>query len=208
VALDAIGHWIELALVVNMARDMTSSALVPLVVFAAYATGGLIAFPITVLVIMTAIVFGPLAGGVYAFGGALVHAAAAYWLGRLLGRHTVRRVAGFQLNRITRRLARKGIGAVAVIRLLPVASFWKVNIVAGASYTRWREFVIGTAIGVMPAIALTVTFVDRAAAAINDPGAGTFAQLAAVTAILIAGATYIWRPFGRPPAGSGGQSSS
>ena len=45
---------------------------------------------------------------VYAFAGALLSAAVTYWIGRRVGRHAVRRLAGTRLNRITRRLAKKG----------------------------------------------------------------------------------------------------
>ena len=193
----ALSDWIALGSFVNTARGMADSHWAAFVVFAAYAFGALVAFPITVLVVVTGILFGPVLGGMYAFGGAMLNAVVAYWLGRGLGRHTVRRLAGYRLNRITRRLARKGVLAVALIRLLPVASFWKVNVVAGASYIRWREFLIGTGIGIAPGIALTVIFLDRADAAINHPRTDTVALLATFTAILVGTASYVWHRFGR-----------
>ena len=193
-------EWLQLGASVSAARSAAGSPLAALGVLAAYAVGGLVAFPITVLVIATAIVFGPWLGGVYAFAGALLSAAVAYWVGRRLGRHTVRRLAGSRLNRITRRLARKGAMAIALIRVLPVASYWKVNAVAGASYIRLREFMIGTALGIAPGVALTVIFVDRAVAAINDPGPGTLALLAAVASLLVGSAVFVWRRFGRDDA--------
>lgn len=192
-----LGGWIALGSLVSLARGMAESPLAAFAVLAVYAIGGLIAFPITVLVVATGIVFGPLLGGIYAFCATLLNAAVTYWVGQRLGRHTVRRLAGSRLNRITRRLARQGVIAVALIRLLPIASFWKVNVVAGATYIRWRQFLIGTAVGIAPGIALTVIFVDRADAAINHPGPGTFALLAAVTAILVGSALFVWRRFGR-----------
>jgi phospholipase D1/2 len=192
--------WIAPGSLVSEARAMADSHFAAFAVLTAYALAGLVAFPITVLVVMTGIVFGPLVGGLYAFGGAMLNAAVTYWAGRRVGRHTVRRVAGYRLNRITRRLARQGVVAIALLRLLPVASFWKVNLVAGASYIRWREFMIGTAIGIAPGVALTVIFLDRADAAINHPGPGTFALLAAFAAILVASWVYVWRRFGRGAA--------
>jgi phospholipase D1/2 len=188
--------WISLDSLVRMSRDIADSPLAAFVVLAVYVMGGLLVLPITVLVILTAVVFGPFLGGVYALGGALLSAAATYRVGRRLGRDTVRRLAGSRLNPITHRLAKKGIFAIAVARLLPIAPFSIVNAVAGASRVPLSEFLLGTAIGMAPGIALTVVFVDRVSAAITRPGPATFTALAAVTALLVGGAAFIWRRFG------------
>ena len=86
--------------------------------------------------------------------------------------------------------------AIAIIRLLPVAPFSVVNAVIGASHIRFKDFLIGTAIGMAPGIAITVIFVDRITAAVTDPGPRTYAALAALAALLIGVAVYVRRRFG------------
>lgn len=189
--------WIELGPIVETMRAFATWHWAAAATMGLYVVGNLLGFPVTVLVVLTALVFGPLFGGIFAFGGALLSAGVMYALGKRLGRHVVRRLAGYKLNRITRRLARKGILAVALIRLLPVASFPKTNLVAGASYIRWRDFWLGTVLGIAPRIALTVVFVDRVQAVIASPGLDTLAGLAVVTAVLIGGGLLVWRLFGR-----------
>ena len=71
------------------------------------------------------------------------------------------------------------------MRLLPVAPFSVVNVVAGASHIRWSDFLLGTLIGLLPGVATMSFFVDRAVAAIRDPGAGTFVLLAAAVALIV-----------------------
>ena len=171
--------------------------MAPLAVLAGYVVAGLLLIPVTALIVATGVVFGPLLGGVYALSGALLSAAVTYSIGRRLGRNTVRRLAGPRLNRITRRLARKGVMAIAVVRLLPIAPFSVVNAVVGASHIPLRDFLIGTAVGMAPGIAMTVIFVDRITAAVTDPGVGTFATLAALAAVLVGAALYVRRRFGR-----------
>jgi uncharacterized membrane protein YdjX (TVP38/TMEM64 family) len=112
----------------------------------------------------------------------------------------VRAIAGNRLNRITRRLTRQGVLALATVRLLPLASFPVVNLVAGASRLRLREFLVSTALGIAPAIALTAAFLDRAEAASKDPGLWTLGSLATVTGLLVAGTLFVWRRFAREPA--------
>jgi phospholipase D1/2 len=191
---------VALEALVERARSFEHWSIAPIVVLATYVVAGLLVVPVTALIIATGIVFGPLFGGIYAFAGALSSAAVTYWLGRKLGRDAVRRLAGSRLNRITRRFATRGLMAIAVVRLLPIAPFSVVNAVAGASRIRARDFFIGTAIGMAPGIAMTVVFVDRVTAAITDPGIGTLAMLAAFTGVVIGMALYVHRRFAAPNA--------
>jgi uncharacterized membrane protein YdjX (TVP38/TMEM64 family) len=183
---------------VRGARSVAHSPAAVLAAFALYGVGGLIGFPISALVVVTGMVFGPLWGVLYAFAGAMLHAAATYGLGRYLGRHTVRRLAGFRLNRITRRLARRGVVAVAAIRLLPIASYARISLVAGASHVRFGEFMTGTGIGVALWIVLTIAFVDRLGAALNHPDPVNFVSLAVVAVTMFVAMLFVRRRFGDP----------
>jgi phospholipase D1/2 len=192
-------EFVSLAALVRIAQSLQESPIAPLAVLAAYVVAGLLVIPITVMIIATGIVFGPIVGAIYALCGAILSAAVTYTLGKRIGRNSVRRLAGSRLNRITRRLARKGVMAIAAVRLLPIAPFTVVNAVAGASQIRMRDFLIGTAIGLTPGIILTVVFVDRVAAAVTDPRVGTIALVAVCALVLLAAALYVHRRFRSPP---------
>jgi phospholipase D1/2 len=191
--------WFAFGTLVNAARELADAPGAVLVALGAYVVAGVLPFPITVLVVATIIVFGPLAGGAYAFAGALLNAVAMFWLGWRLPRDTVRLIAGDRLNRITRRLTRQGLLALAIMRLVPITSFSVVNLVAGASRLRLRNFLVSTALGIAPAIALTAAFLDRAEAAIVDPRFGTVVSVTALAGLLIAGTVFVWRQFGNEP---------
>jgi uncharacterized membrane protein YdjX (TVP38/TMEM64 family) len=118
---------------------------------------------------------------------------ATYGIGHWLGRDTVRRLLGARVNRLSQRIAARGIVAMMVIRMLPVAPFSVVNVIAGASHIRFRDFAIGTLFGMLPGIAMTVTFVHHLAEAVRRPSAGTVAVLAAVAAIIFATALVLRR---------------
>lgn len=130
---------------------------------------GLVMFPITLLIIVTVLAFGPLIGFSCAFAGALGCALAGYGLGTYLGRNTVRRVAGGRLNRISMRLGKQGMLAVVLFRVVPIAPFTVINLVAGASHIRLKDFVLGTVIGMWPGIAAITLFTDRIRAMLDDP---------------------------------------
>jgi phospholipase D1/2 len=185
---------------VRIAQSLQDSPFTPLAVLAAYVIAGLLVIPITVMIVATGVVFGPLVGAIYALCGAILSAAVTYSLGRRIGRNTVRRLAGSRLNRITRRLAKKGVLAIAAVRLLPIAPFTVINAVAGASQIRMRDFLIGTAIGLSPGIIVTVIFVDRIAEAVTDPRIGTIAVVVVFALVLLAVALYVHRRFRSRPA--------
>lgn len=190
---------------VRTLREMAHASGATAIVLAIYAAGGLLPLPITVLVIATGIVFGAWPAILYAFVGTLLNAFVSYQCGRWLGRDTIRHFAGSPLNTITARLARKGVWAIASLRVLPVASFWRVNIVAGASRVRQREFMLGTAIGAAPAIVVTVLFIDAFRALIRDPDLLTLAMTVPLAALLMTSAVFASRidnAEGAPGAGN------
>ncbi len=188
----SLGAWVQFDDLVRYAAWMDAQPLAPVMVALAYLLGGLLVFPVTVLIAVTTLVFGPLEGSLYALGGALASAATVYALGRRLGRDTVRRLAGKSLNELSRRLARRGLLAILLVRLVPVAPFSVINAVAGASHIGWRDFLLGTTLGLAPGIVMTAAFVDRAVAAVRDPGPTTFGLLGLV-ALLVVGAAWLIR---------------
>ncbi|WP_454622467.1 TVP38/TMEM64 family protein [Bradyrhizobium cenepequi] len=169
----------------------------PLVIIAIYATSGLVLVPISALVVGTAIVLDAVSAFALALIGTVLNCVITYALGRALSRDAARWLAGSQLNAITRRLSKEGTLAVVVTRLLPVASFSKVNVAAGASHFPLRSFLLGTLVGMTPGIALTVAFIDRVKATIVDGDVAGYAGLVIVAGIALAFALVVWRSVGR-----------
>jgi len=182
-------EWLAFDRLIELGMALREHPWAPLAVLLAFLAGGLVAFPLLVLIAATALVFGPVTGPVYALAGATASAALTFAIGRKLGRETVRKLAGQRVNDLSRRLAKRGLIAVAFVRMVPVAPFTVVNVVAGASHIRWSDFMLGTLIGLLPGVATITFFVDRAIAAVRHPGAGTFALLVLAVALIFA---LIW----------------
>lgn len=196
IALGAAWRWtplaqrVDLETIVHWAFSIRDIQSAPFWVLAAYLLGSLVAFPITLLVGATAIVFDPILGITYALGGCLSSAALSYTLGHLLGRKTVRRVAGRRLNQVSKKLASHGILSVFLIRFLPVAPYSIVNMVAGASHIRFRDFMAGTALGMSPGIITVSVLSDSIEKMLKDPRIENFLVLATVA--VVAGAALYW----------------
>ncbi|MBE9604002.1 VTT domain-containing protein [Acetobacteraceae bacterium H6797] len=155
----------------------------PLIALGFFLFLGLIAFPVNVLIAGTAIAFGIWPGLLYAAAGCMVSALATYALGRRVGPKLLRRMLGPRMNRIGRGIERNGIMAVTIVRLMPVAPFTLVNLVAGAMKIRFLDYTLGTALGLAPGLVLMAAVGDRLPAMFNDPSRN---DVLGFTAIVIA----------------------
>jgi len=180
--------------------SVKASGFAPLAVVAAYVVASLVALPITLLILATAFVFGPVESFLYALGGSTLGAAAGFWLGHALGRGAVRQLAGRRLNSLSRLLAQRGVLAMLTVRLLPVAPFTLVNLVAGASHLRARDFLLGTLLGMAPGIAAIVFFSDRLAAAVFEPTTGNLLWFAAAAILVVSASLALHRWLARRAA--------
>jgi phosphatidylserine/phosphatidylglycerophosphate/cardiolipin synthase-like enzyme/uncharacterized membrane protein YdjX (TVP38/TMEM64 family) len=157
---------------------------VPLVLLA-FVAGSIVSFPILVMIGATVIALGPVLGFVVAAVGALLAATVTFALGHLIGRKVLHRWFGAKAQRLESALEGRGIIAVALIRKVPVAPFTIVNMLVGASGSvPYHEFIIGTAIGMLPGIATFAVVGDRAMEVWRDPTPLNIA--------LIGGAVVVW----------------
>jgi uncharacterized membrane protein YdjX (TVP38/TMEM64 family) len=123
-------------------------------VAAAFCLLALLGAPQFLLVAGTAAVFGPVVGFAYSFVGNMLACLLGFWIGKGLGSGALRKMGGPGLERFMARLERHDILACALIRLVPTAPFMIVNMALGATSIRLVPFIIGTAIGSAPKIAL------------------------------------------------------
>jgi uncharacterized membrane protein YdjX (TVP38/TMEM64 family) len=158
------------------------AALAVILIFVAL---GLVMFPVTVLIAVTAAVFGVWPGVLYAGLGALASATVTYAIGRWLGPRGLRQYFGPRLNLITRSFARKGIPTMTMVRLVPVAPFSIVNLAAGAICIPALDYILGTALGLLPGLAIMSALGDRAVSMIQQPSLGGVAALVALLAAAV-----------------------
>lgn len=113
----------------------------------------LVVFPVLVLVFLCGVVFGPWLGTAHAMIGCIASALLPFAIGRRLGQDVVRRHGGRLVQTLQKALDRKGIVAMFVVRKIP-APYTLVNLVCGASKVSWRDFLLGTLLGMGPGIVL------------------------------------------------------
>jgi uncharacterized membrane protein YdjX (TVP38/TMEM64 family) len=124
------------------------------IAIAAFAVLAFVGAPQFVLIAAAVVVFGPITGSIYSWVGTMVSAIAGFWIGRVLGAGAVQGLVGGRAARLLAGLGRNGFWASLLVRLVPSAPFLVVNMVAGVTPMTFVDFLLGTAAGVLPKIAL------------------------------------------------------
>ena len=139
----------------------------PLAFMAIMIGGFFLPGPQVLLVAVGGMLFGSLWGFVYSWAAAVIGTGAAFLLVRYTAQGWAQRALRDRFPRLRaldRRLEQHGIAMVALLRLLlflaPPLS-WAL----GASRVRTTEYVLGTAVGILPMRVLVVLLADRVAAA-------------------------------------------
>lgn len=169
----------------------------PVAVLAAFVIGGFVVFPVTILIALTAITFGPWHGFAYAVAGSLLSAGLTYQAGRKGSRRWLRGLMGPRIEKVSRRLGKQGVLSVMILRLVPVAPFTFVNLVAGATHIRFRDFLIGTVLGMTPGIVIMTALGDRLRQLWQDPSWIQIGLLGAVVVFWFAVSLAVQRAVSR-----------
>jgi phospholipase D1/2 len=187
--LAAIWRWTPMSALLDVeraaafARGLAGHRAAPVLVLVGYILGGLVLFPITVLLGATALVFSPPLSIVYCLVGTLASAAVTFEIGRLAKWRRMGWLQGPRMRRISVQLRRRGTVAIVAARLLPIGSFSLINVTAGAFGVRFRDFMLGNVIGVLPGVLALTLLADRLGDTLRHPHPRNIALLIALAAV-------------------------
>jgi len=196
-ALAAAWRWTPLGGALErfgaFAEAVRGHPLAPLLVVLAYVVGGFLVVPLSALMVATVATFGPWPGAAYTLVGAVASAAALYGVGRALGRGTVERLLAGRARRIAKRVAGRGVLAVALLRNLPIAPYSVVNLALGASPVGFGSLVLGTALGLLPGVVALAVVGESVIRAVRHPSVGSIALVLAGVAVVTVAAGLLGR---------------
>lgn len=121
----------------------------------AFAALAFVGVPQIMLIAAAVVAFGPVNGCLYSWIGTMASSLVGFYLGRLAGAKALERFSGAGVARFVSLIARNGLFASFIVRLVPSAPFIVVNMAAGVTPMRVIDFVLGTALGIVPKIVLT-----------------------------------------------------
>lgn len=164
-----LNEWLNVDTLQAFAKQIKAYPFAPIIVLAIFTLASVLAFPVTLLIITIGLTFGPLWGTMYAIIGSLLSALTAYSIGRFLRKRTLKKLGGASVNTLVNRLASHGILTIITVRIIPVAPFTVINLIAGSVHIKLRDFIIGTVIGMLPAILAITVFADSLLETIKNP---------------------------------------
>ena len=134
-----------------------NSSWSPLIIIGVYIIAGIFFFSVMALNLVTAIVFGPLYGFLYACLGSMASAAAGYGAGRLAGDKFSKWFKPV-LEKIKSYSDRGGVIGMTMVRMVPIAPFTAVNITFGMAQAGFAAYLLSTLLGLLPGITAKALF--------------------------------------------------
>ncbi len=150
-------------------NQFAGSAWMPLLIPLCFVLGGFIMFPVTVMIAVTGLLLDPVQAFIFALAGSVSSAVITYGAGHYAGRDIMRNLLGITINKLSRKLAKRGVLSVAALRMLPIAPFTVINLVAGASHIRFGDYILGTLLGMGPGILIMTLLGHQIGAVLSDP---------------------------------------
>ena len=200
-ALTALWRWSPLAhtvspdTVIGWAKDFGSRWWAPIVLMLSYTPACLVMLPRPLITLAAVIAFGPWLGFLYSLTGIVFSSIVTYYIGRRMRRDSVRRLAGPRLDRMIEVLKKRGLLAMTLLRLVPLAPFAVESIVAGAIHMRLWHVAVGTAIGLLPGTLATTIFGDAIETALTGTGDVNWWLVGGAVGLLAGGIVAVKRWF-------------
>ncbi|MDP3594258.1 TVP38/TMEM64 family protein [Phenylobacterium sp.] len=152
----------------------------------AFAVLAFVGVPQFVLIAAAVVAFGAWTGFAYSWIGTMVSSLVGFYLGRAAGARALKTLSGESMQRFMDLVGRNGFLASLIVRLVPSAPFIVVNMAAGVTPMRLRDFAAGTAIGIIPKIVLTAFAGASIVQVLKGEGQRHILGLAVIAAIWIA----------------------
>lgn len=130
-----------------------------LVLIFAKIIGALILFPGTPLTLLAGATFGVVKGSIVSLIGNILGATLAFFVSRyLLQKYVIKNILSKypRIEEYEKRFATHGFETVVLLRLIPLFPFNALNYLLGVTHVRTKDYILGTAVGIIPG---TIAFV-------------------------------------------------
>jgi uncharacterized membrane protein YdjX (TVP38/TMEM64 family) len=158
-----IGSYFSKEYIESTLNSLGSFAPVGFILFYGLATT--FGVPGTILTIIGGVVFGSYLGTLLIVIGATLGASGAFFVSRFLARDFINEMFGKAdwFNKFDEGIKANGLYFVLFIRLVPVFPFNGINFASGLTKVKFRDYFIGTAIGIIPASFIFANAASKAA---------------------------------------------
>jgi uncharacterized membrane protein YdjX (TVP38/TMEM64 family) len=183
--LTPLGDLIQPTRLAAQLESFGRSGWGPFAMLLIYVIGGFTMVPLLAMLTATALIFEPITAIAVCLAGALLNASSIYFAGATLIRERAERSFGAAIARVRNALQSRGVIAVAMIRMAPVAPFSLVNIAAGSIGIPFRDYLLGTFLGLAPGTVLICVFGHELKDLLSNPSPGRIIAVVAIAAAWI-----------------------
>ncbi|WKZ19501.1 MAG: TVP38/TMEM64 family protein [Candidatus Jettenia sp. CY-1] len=125
-----------------------------------YGVGCTVAIPGSLLTLLGGMVFGVVWGTMYNLIAANLGATFAFLMARYFGRDFVAKLMKGKVEKYEKKIAGHGFRFIFTLRLIPIIPFNGLNIGAGLSGIKYRDYLLGSALGMIPGTFIYTYFAD------------------------------------------------
>lgn len=162
----------------------------PLLYVGLYVVATLLILPSTALNLAGGAVFGPWLGTLWTSVAALIAAVVAFVVARTIGRNWfAQRLAG-RWQTLDAEIRLGGLFYMFAVRLLPILPYGFVNFAAGLTAVKFKDYLLGTALGTVPGILPFVLLGSSGLTAVTTGNLLPLLVSLALIGLLVAGATW------------------
>ncbi|EOD00592.1 TVP38/TMEM64 family protein [Caldisalinibacter kiritimatiensis] len=125
--------------------------------------------PISWMVATSAILFGFKWGLIYSISGAIISSILSFFLGRIFKKDfrefIMRRIRvkdwNIDINSVSYEMQKSGFKYVLLLRNIPMMPFTLVNYIAGFTSVKFKDYIIGSFLGMIPGMAIAIYLFSR-----------------------------------------------
>jgi len=141
--------------------------------------------PQWMLITGTVLAFGPWQGGSLAWIGSMAAAILGFGIGHVLGAERLQKIDAELIRKLSAAVRKNGFITSLVVRLVPTGPAILVNLAAGVSRMKFRHFLGGTAIGIIPKIVVVALISQGFMSGLSGSWMSVFFAALAGAAILL-----------------------
>lgn len=181
-----LAHYLTPQALGVFARMLRESTWAPIFLMSSFVLAAFVMFPLPLLILLSVLAFGPVAGLSYGMSGAAAAVVATYCAGRMLRYETLRSILGERLDQARDLFHGHTIVAAFAVSTVPVPPFGVQGIIAGVMRVSFWQYASGTLLAMLPGAVLAAVFGAEIARGVENQSA--FSWLAVGLALLGFGA--------------------
>ena len=131
--------------------------MTPFLFLIAYILRSLVFFPSSIMAILSVIIFGPAWGLIYSFIGETLTSVSSYFAGKALTEDNWlhRKIEKYKISKYMKNNEKTSSFS---LRLIPFFPFDVVNYASGLNRIKYLPYILGTMVGILPGVTVTIFF--------------------------------------------------